>query len=256
MMNRCTVPIAGLAIVLFCVACDDTVPTENSGLFAEVTGDEVSLRIDPVSFASEITFLERGSEVQVIGRTDERVKIGNLNEFWYRIRMPDGIEGWVYGSNLSIGSAGTAASASSTERFQKEFGLSHVGKWWEVRADGSTGYARVYFWPDGVYKYALGRGDMAEGKYEIDFEERVIRLDKGSPAGETLTIKRLGPEYRLYGARNDRPVILRRAFIDPDAPDPGEEEEGNDTGTAPTQSEETAPTGSDVTAPAQSADGE
>ena len=211
--------LAGLLIS----ACD-SVPTEASNTFAEVVVHQESLRVDPTTVSSEITFLDRGLEVKVIGRTQERSRISGHNEYWYRVRLPDGIEGWLYGASLSIGSAG--GSTREPEQDKKELALSLVGKWWEVRTDGSTGYRRLYLWPDGVYKYAYGtEGEMREGRYEILAEEQKIKLDPPSGMGDTVQLKRLGTELRMFAEADGKKISLKRAFLDPDAPDPLEEEE-------------------------------
>ena len=211
------------------VACD-AVPTESSNTFAEITNDQASLRLDPTTVASEIAFLDLGLEVQVVGRTAEKVRISGHNEYWYRIRLPDGIEGWMYGASLSIGSSGKQQKAAAED--PEKIRLNLVGKWWEVRKDGSTGYRRLYLWPDGVYKYAYGtEGPMQEGRYEILPAEKKLKLDPPSGMGDTVTMKRLGTELRLFAQTDDRTVSFRRAFLDPDAPDPLEEEEaGGETG--------------------------
>ncbi|MCR9142049.1 MAG: SH3 domain-containing protein [bacterium] len=227
----------GLACaIIFAGGACDSAPTESSNTFAEVTNHKASLRIDPTTVASEIAFLDRGLEVQVIGRGIEKQRISGYNEFWYRIRLPDGIEGWIYGASLSIGSAGGKRRAP--EQDAKELALSLVGKWWEVRTDGSTGYRRLYLWPDGVYKYAYGtEGPMREGKYTVQPEEMQLKLDPPSGMGDTVSLRRLGTELRMFAQTDGKKVSLRRAFLDPDAPDPldpdDEKGEGESTGGEP-----------------------
>ncbi|MEQ9365893.1 MAG: SH3 domain-containing protein [Leptospirales bacterium] len=211
----------------FGFACDAP-PTESSNTFAEVTNHKASLRIDPTTVASEVAFLDRGLQVQVIGRGVEKQRISGHNEFWYLVRLPDGIEGWIYGASLSIGSSG--GQSRKPEQDQKELALSLVGKWWEVRTDGSTGYRRLYLWPDGVYKYAYGTdGPMREGKYEILADDMQVKLDPPSGMGDTISLRRLGTELRMFAETEGKKVSLRRAFLDPDAPDPLDPE-GEDGG--------------------------
>lgn len=204
--------------LLFGAACD-AAPTESSNTFAEVTNHKASLRIDPTTVASEIAFLDRGLEVQVVGRSVEKQRISGYHEYWYRIRLTDGIEGWVYGASLSIGEAGGKRRGPVQD--EKELALSLVGKWWEVRTDGSTGYRRLYLWPDGVYKYAYGtEGPMREGKYTIVAADMQVKLDPPAGMGDTVSLRRLGTELRMFVQTDGKKVSLRRAFLDPDAPDP------------------------------------
>ncbi len=211
--------LCGTALVL--PACGDDAPTEESNEFASVINDKASLRIDPLTSSSEIDFLDKGVSVQLIGRTEKRYAIGRAREYWYRIRMEDGVEGWIYGANLSIGdSAAQAGQGFDKEMLQRSL----VGKWWEVRNDGTTGLRRLYFWSDGKYKYSYGKveiKDIPEGTYEI-VSETEIRFTPASGVGETVEIKKLGVELRLIGKDEERKISFRRAFLDPDAPEPDE----------------------------------
>ena len=218
--------------VLWVASCSGDAPTAGRTSRARVTGNKVSMRLAPTTIASEIAFLDRGTELELVGRSREPVRIGSHTEYWFKVRLADGMSGWVYGSNLSVGSAAEEEGPTADDEFREEFSRAIVGKWWEGRPDGSTGWVRLNFWPDGVYKYGLEVGEMQEGRYTIDFEKRTIALDNGSPIGDTIEIRELGSEYRLYGVRtagNHREVYLRRALIDPDAPellDEPEEEPG------------------------------
>ncbi len=222
--------LVALLSLFLATACGDSAPTESNAGSAEVTNHKASLRLAPTTVASEIAFLDRGLEVAVIGRTAEKVRISGLNEYWYRIRTPAGIEGAIYGASLSIGSAG--GRARKPEQDRKEVVLSLVGKWWETRPDGSTGYRRFYVWADGMYKYAYGtEGPMKEGKYTLDLEKNELKLDPPAGMGDTVRLKRLGTELRLFADTDGKTVAFRRAFLDPDAPDPlDEEEEGGEGG--------------------------
>ncbi|MBX7058103.1 MAG: SH3 domain-containing protein [Leptospirales bacterium] len=214
---------ASLLIAL--AGCGNQPPDEASNLHADVVNDKASLRIDPVTSSSEIEFLKRGIRVQVLNRTRQKQAIGEANDYWYRIRLEDGVEGWIYGANLSIGdSAGRGADSGIDELLIR--GL--VGKWWEVRRDGSTGLRRLYLWNTGEYAYAYGQGEqMQRGKYKIDSPELLL-LDPPSGVGAEISIRKLGSELRLTGRADDREISFRRAFIDPDAPEPNEEAVGED----------------------------
>lgn len=193
---------------------------------AKVTSRVVSLRTNPVLLASEIQFLNRGDEVKIIGRSTKEVHISGMRDYWYRVQLDNDIEGWVFGPNLSIGKGKNIEESTEEANalIKEELERAIVGKWWEILTNGSTGYGRIYFWPDGVYKHGRGRGELvAQGKYTVDEKEKKIQLDKGSFMGTEISIKKIGSEYRLYGKNETRRIILRRAFLDPDAPEPGEE---------------------------------
>lgn len=224
---RCILPLTLLSIFILGVECNET--TEEGDLViknATITSDVVSLRTNPVILASEIQFLHRGDEVKVIGRSTRPDRISGMMDYWYQVRLKNDIQGWVYGPNLSIGRGNNKQKSSEEARaaLKEELERAVVGKWWEILSNGSTGYGRIYFWPDGVYKHGFGRGELrAQGKYTIDVDEMKVVLDKGSYMGEQLSMRKVGSEYRIYGKTKSRRIVLRRAFLDPDAPEPGKE---------------------------------
>ncbi len=214
-----------LAIILgLAVACGDAKPTESSYRVADVLNDGVSMRIDPLSSASEVDFLDRGVSVKVVGRTDEKVSIGRFKEYWYRVRLESGLEGWVYGSNLSIGDS-AAAGPVRRGMTEQQFREAVVGQWWEIRTDGTSGYRRVYLWPDGTYKYAFGDNPWQEGKYAMAPEDQRLTFDPPNAMSDWASMKKIGTEFRLFSESEGKKISFRRLHLDPDAPEPGEEPE-------------------------------
>ncbi|MBN2659068.1 MAG: SH3 domain-containing protein [Spirochaetales bacterium] len=46
--------------------------------------------------------LRQGQEIKVIGRSDEVVPVGNLNDYWYHVLTDDGVTGYAYGTTLVV----------------------------------------------------------------------------------------------------------------------------------------------------------
>lgn len=223
-------PASLVALAIVCAAaCGDARPTESSSRVADILNDGVSMRIDPLTSASEVEFLNQGTQVKVVGRTDEKVSIGRFKEYWYRVRLESGLEGWVYGSNLSIGSS-AAAGPVRRGMTEQQFREALVGQWWEVRTDGTSGYRRLYLWPDGSYKYAFGDNDWQEGKYVLEPEEQRMTFDPPNAMSDWASMKKVGTEFRLFSESEGRKVSFRRLHLDPDAPEPGAEEETENAG--------------------------
>jgi len=63
----------------------------------EIRIDEVKLRKEPMTKSQMIKKLKMGTLVKIVERSAERYAISNMYDFWYKIRLPDGVEGWVYG---------------------------------------------------------------------------------------------------------------------------------------------------------------
>ena len=66
-----------------------------------VSVDKANLRTDPLNISSIIEILERNTPVKIIDSTDEKIKIGNLNDYWYKVELKNGVRGWLYGPTLA-----------------------------------------------------------------------------------------------------------------------------------------------------------
>lgn len=63
-----------------------------------IIGSHVRIRHEPNLSAQEITQLQFGTVIQEIGRTDQQQTIGQGRDYWYHVTLPDGQQGWVFGS--------------------------------------------------------------------------------------------------------------------------------------------------------------
>lgn len=57
----------------------------------------VRLRTSPLTAAAEITKLPLGTIVVVFDQSAAKDRIGNIEDFWYRVKTSDGISGWLFG---------------------------------------------------------------------------------------------------------------------------------------------------------------
>ncbi len=60
-----------------------------------------NLRSDPLNIAPIVEILDRNTPVSIISKSNERVKLGAFNEYWYKVTLSNGVKGWLYGSALS-----------------------------------------------------------------------------------------------------------------------------------------------------------
>jgi hypothetical protein len=74
--------------------------------FSPTTGvlndSRVRLRSSPNLQASTLQFLSKGENVSVIARSAAKQQIGDLNDYWYQVRTPEGGEGWTYGAFIDF----------------------------------------------------------------------------------------------------------------------------------------------------------
>ena len=62
----------------------------------------VRIRKEPNLGGEFLGYLDKGQEVHIIGKTDETMKIGDMESVWYKIKTSEGIEGWAYGSFIDL----------------------------------------------------------------------------------------------------------------------------------------------------------
>lgn len=64
------------------------------------TASFVRLRKKASLNSKTISTLHIGTELTVIKKSDKFYKIGNLKNYWYQVKLENGVEGWVYGAFL------------------------------------------------------------------------------------------------------------------------------------------------------------
>jgi tetratricopeptide (TPR) repeat protein len=77
-----------------------------SRYIGEIRMDNVKLRKDPNTKSSIIKVIRIGTLVRVTDRSDLKTGIGNMYDFWYKVRLGDGAEGWIYGVYLNTSFTG------------------------------------------------------------------------------------------------------------------------------------------------------
>ena len=66
----------------------------------------VRIRQNPNLDAAIIGSISKGEKVFILDRTGLKIQIGPRDDFWYRIRTANGIEGWAFGVYIDFGSKG------------------------------------------------------------------------------------------------------------------------------------------------------
>ena len=66
-----------------------------------VRAPKANLRTDPLLLTSVIDILEQNTPLQILTKTKEKVRIARQLDYWYYVRLGNGIEGWIYGTTLT-----------------------------------------------------------------------------------------------------------------------------------------------------------
>lgn len=65
------------------------------------TASAVRMREAPEVSAAEVTRLKLGTVVSADARSAEQLELGGKKDYWYRVSLPDGRQGWVFGALLA-----------------------------------------------------------------------------------------------------------------------------------------------------------
>ncbi|MBW7857194.1 MAG: SH3 domain-containing protein [Leptonema sp. (in: Bacteria)] len=203
------------------------------------------LRTDPTTYGFEIGIVKKGEAVKVINRTDGKVRIGKSNDYWYFVKKENNLKGWIYGTALSRISTGEDEEVvEGPDMVVVQANL--PGIWWEQNQDGSTGFRRIEFIPEGTeekpttkkgehseqaetlkteeapteviltdkgkFQYFYGKTPGAVLKYTIDAKTRKIILAQESPIGRELEFIDVGEEYRMTSAKGDKKFSFKKGY--------------------------------------------
>lgn len=69
------------------------------GICAE---DNVRVRVRPSIKADVVTALKKDEKIEILDKTDEKMKIDNMENYWIKIKTKDGKYGWAYGEWIKI----------------------------------------------------------------------------------------------------------------------------------------------------------
>ena len=89
-----------LCIFLCSAVC--SLYADNSSIIGIVNADKLRIRQEPSLQGAELGFIHKGDIVTVMARSAEKMKIGSMDNYWYKIRTKAGIVGWSYGYFIDV----------------------------------------------------------------------------------------------------------------------------------------------------------
>jgi len=174
---------------------------------AVTTIGDLNLRIGPHQETARVLSLSDGMVLEVLERSEEKVHIGNNHDFWYHVRTPNGITGWVYGSFLILVEKGDKKKAAeiAIEKIREEkikLMKSLAGFWSINTKDGNEGHHKVVIYEDGSYlAYSTEIKRAYQGDIEIFLKEKKLTFKNGATFGRELFYgfsEQVG--YRMYSS--------------------------------------------------------
>ncbi len=177
--------------------------------------NRVNMRVSPFILGSKVDVLRKGVELKVVERSETKDIIGSSREYWYRVRMVNGVEGWIYGTGLLFDKPEDDKSDLEIWRIPMDSSMlpdADLRGKWKVSSGGER-FNRVdlVLRGDGTFSYQTGIEMPAEGTYSISREKNQIILNSGSlPDGKSFLYTFSGEELRLVSEISGTRVVFRR----------------------------------------------
>jgi len=70
--------------------------------YGVLNDSRVRIREAPDLQGKHIGYLDKDQRVEIVDQTDEKMKIGDMEAVWYKIRTENGVIGWVYGWFIDV----------------------------------------------------------------------------------------------------------------------------------------------------------
>ncbi len=180
----------------------------------------VNLRIDPFLLSSRVDVLRKGVHVSIKDRSAEKERIGKTSDYWYKVVLDNGVEGWVFGSSLSFQATLPEKNDLPPYVIRPDSANLPVvdirGRWRNIDPASRMGGVELLLREDSSFLYQREKGMPLEGSYRNDRSSGQIILESSSlPEGGIFSYFFVGPEVRLTSTLNHTPFVLKRIALGP-----------------------------------------
>ena len=213
--------------------------TTGGNPLAVIITPNTALRVDPLIFTSRVAQLKKGEIGEIMEKSSEKKPVGGVTDYWYKIRLNNGITGWVFGSNINILNDTNRNNVESYlsqfwEKETKELSEALHGKWWSVNRFNDFTNHCLEIYKDGKYKsYIKGSPTKIEGDYNFDFNKNQIIFLNGTTFEGDLKYIRRGDVYTLIREHEKDEIKFKKINVNPESESETEEKnlQKNDEGT-------------------------
>ena len=182
-----------------------------------ITENNTALRITPLVFSGVIARLEKGRPVEITDRSAEKSRIARTTDYWYHVKLQDGMTGWVYGQNLRLVDIKNSKQLNDLISEFREFEASGfskavAGKWWSVNSFGDFTEHALEFYEDNKYKsyYKGQEKNPIEGEFTADFNKSEVIFPQGTTFKQNLKFAQRGDSYVLYTQSGEKEISFTR----------------------------------------------
>ncbi len=218
-----------LTILILTLSCgggsDENQISEKPGVnpVALIITPNTAMRIDPLIFSSRISLLKKGEVVEILDRSTEEKNIGKSRHYWYKVKLSNGVTGWIYGVNITILKNTDSKNVESYlsqfwEKETEELSTALNGKWWSVNRFNDFTNHCLEIYKNGKYKsYLKGSTKKIEGEYNFDFNKNQIIFLGETSFGSNLTFVRRGDVYTLGNETEKDEIKFKKINLNPES---------------------------------------
>lgn len=210
--------------------------TEGNPLAVIITPN-TAMRVDPLIFTSRVAQLKKGEVGEVLEKSSDKKPVGGATDYWYKLRLSNGITGWVFGSNINILKDSNRNNVESYlsqfwEKETKELSEALHGRWWSVNRFNDFTSHVLEIYKDGKYKsYYKGSEKKIEGDYNFDFNKNQIIFLNGTTFEGDLNYFRRGDEYTLSREDEKDEIKFKKINVNPESEEEQKALQPSDEGT-------------------------
>ncbi|PKL36172.1 MAG: hypothetical protein CVV44_18310 [Spirochaetae bacterium HGW-Spirochaetae-1] len=197
--------IASFILTLCSKDTEVNINESRDSMTAIITSHNTSVRIEPYVFSARVTLLSKGDTADLLDKSAEKTWIGKDCNYWYRVRLKDGMTGWVFGSTLKILKTTDTKEINDVvsefwDQETEELTGELSGKWWSVNRFGDFTNHGLDMDSNGKYRsYTKGNETNAiEGEFNFDLAKSEVIFLGGTSFKTNLKYVKRGQSYILF----------------------------------------------------------
>jgi hypothetical protein len=69
---------------------------------AEALENPTCLHVEPDAESEYVVCVQEGADVKLVARMAEKTEVDDVEDYWWKVELPDGSSAWVFGAQVSI----------------------------------------------------------------------------------------------------------------------------------------------------------
>lgn len=76
--------------------------TLSSPAEATALDDPTCLHVEPDAESDYVICVQEGADVTLVGRMAEKTEVDGVEDYWWKVELPDGSYAWVFGAQIAV----------------------------------------------------------------------------------------------------------------------------------------------------------